>query len=363
MIFAATIPHIHEVMASLPPHLARAVYSGNKQNKQNILDFRARKFKYLVNVDMMTVGADFPHVDVIAVLRKTESARLLTQIIGRCMRLSEDNPPPITDTVEGRKDAIARGPKPFSTYLDYTSDNISTHFPDGDIFSPEVKAGKGGGDNEGLKCLCPDCGYENRFPAKPDTLEYAKDENGYCLDLTGRRVETEWGPMPGHFGRRCWGMVQAGPGKLDRCGYRWTSRECPVCAAANDIAARYCSECKAEIVDPGEKLRFEFRAMKKDPTQPQCDEVVEVRFVRGVSQRGAETVRAEWTTPYRKFSTWHMPFAPHSKGRRDWERFAAATSEATTAPKTIAYVKEPTGFYRALSFDQPHDIDYDACQV
>ena len=152
-------------------------------------------------------------------------------------------------------------------------------------------------------------------------------------------------------------MVQAGPGKLDRCGHRWTSKPCPECEAPNDIAARYCIECKGEIVDPGEKLRFEFRAMKKDPTQPQCDEVVEVRFVRGVSQRGAETVRAEWTTPYRKFSTWHMPFAPHSKGRRDWERFAAATSEATTASKTIAYVKEPTGFYRALSFNAPHDVD------
>ena len=103
--------------------------------------------------------------------------------------------------------------------------------------------------------------------------------------------------------------------------------------------------------------------MKKDPMQPQCDEVVSVRFVRGVSQRGAETVRAEWTTPYRKFSTWHMPFAPHSKGRRDWERFASATGGATIAPKTISYVKEPSGFYRALSFNAPHDVDVSSCQV
>lgn len=238
--------------------------------------------------------------------------------------------------------------------LDYT-DNIETHCPDGDLFAPEVKAGKGGGDNEGLKCLCPDCGYENRFPAKPDTLEYAKDENGYCLDLTGHRVETEWGPLPGHFGRRCWGMVQVPGGRVDRCGYRWTSKECEACGAANDIAARYCAECKAELVDPGEKLRFEFRAMKRDPMQPQCDEVVDVRFIRGVSQRGADTVRAEWTTPYRKLTTWHMPHAPHAKGRRDWERFAAATADGTIPPRSISYVKEPSGFYRALAFNAEPD--------
>ena len=128
-----------------------------------------------------------------------------------------------------------------------------------------------------------------------------------------------------------------------------------MCGEANDIAARYCTSCKCELVDPGEKLRFEFRAMKKDPTQPQCDEVVEVRFVRGVSQRGAETVRAEWTTPYRKLTTWHMPHAPHARGRRDWERFAAATAEGTVPPRTISYVKEPSGFYRVLAFNSEPD--------
>ena len=336
MLFAATVRHAEEVMASLPPDLSAMITGDTPKGERAsiIARFKARRIKYLVNVAVLTTGFDAPHVDVIAILRKTESVGLLQQIIGRGLRLHDD-----------KRDCLV---------LDYT-DNLDTHCPDGDLFAPEVKAGKGGGDNEGLKCLCPDCGYENRFPAKPDTLEYAKDENGYCLDLTGRRVETEWGPLPGHFGRRCWGMVQAGPGKLDRCGYRWTSKDCEQCGAANDIAARYCTECKGEIVDPGEKLRFEFRAMKKDPTQPQCDEVVEVRFVRGVSQRGAETVRAEWTTPYRKLTTWHMPHAPHARGRRDWERFAAATAEGTVPPRTISYVKEPSGFYRALAFNAEPD--------
>lgn len=336
MLFAATVRHAEEVMASLPPDLSAMITGDTPKGERAsiIARFKARRIKYLVNVAVLTTGFDAPHVDVIAILRKTESVGLLQQIIGRGLRLHDD-----------KRDCLV---------LDYT-DNLDTHCPDGDLFAPEVKAGKGGGDNEGLKCLCPDCGYENRFPAKPDTLEYAKDANGYCLDLTGRRVETEWGPLPGHFGRRCWGMVQAGPGKLDRCGYRWTSKECEQCGAANDIAARYCTECKSEIVDPNDKLRMEFTAMKRDPMQPQCDVVEDVRFVRGVSQRGAETVRAEWTTPYRKLTTWHMPHAPHARGRRDWERFAAATAEGTLPPRTISYVKEPSGFYRALAFNAEPD--------
>ena len=336
MLFAATVRHAEEVMASLPPDLSAMITGDTPKGERAsiIARFKARRIKYLVNVAVLTTGFDAPHVDVIAILRKTESVGLLQQIIGRGLRLHDDK----TDCL----------------VLDYT-DNIETHCPDGDLFAPEVKAGKGGGDSEGLKCECPDCGYENRFPAKPDLLEYAKDDNGYCLDLTGNRVETEWGPLPGHFGRRCWGMLQVPGGKVDRCGYRWTSKECEVCGAANDIAARYCTECKAEIVDPNEKLRMDFKAMKKDPMQPQCDEVVDVRFVRGVSQRGAETVRAEWTTPYRKLTTWHMPHATHAKGRRDWERFAAATADATVPPRTISYVKEPSGFYRALAFNAEPD--------
>ena len=336
MLFAATVRHAEEVMASLPPDLS-AMITGDTPKAERasiIARFKAQRLKYLVNVSVLTTGFDAPHVDVIAILRKTESVGLLQQIIGRGLRLHD-----------GKRDCLV---------LDYT-DNLDTHCPDGDLFAPEVKAGKGGGDSGGLKCLCPDCGYENRFPAKPDTLDYAKDENGYCLDLTGHRVETEWGPLPGHFGRRCWGMVQAPGGRVDRCGYRWTSKECETCGAANDIAARYCAECKAELVDPNEKLRMAFKAMKRDPMQPQCDKVVDARFVRGVSQRGADTVRAEWTTPYRKLTTWHMPHAPHAKGRRDWERFAAATADGTIPPRSISYVKEPSGFYRALAFNAEPD--------
>ena len=74
-------------------------------------DFKQKKFKYLVNVSVLTTGFDAPHVDVIAILRPTESNSLYQQIVGRGLRLAE-----------GKKDCYV---------LDYTG---MGH----DIYPPEI---------------------------------------------------------------------------------------------------------------------------------------------------------------------------------------------------------------------------------
>ena len=336
MIFAATVRHAEEVMASLPPHASAMITGETKATERRsiIARFKAQQIKYLVNVAVLTTGFDATHVDTIAVLRKTESVGLLQQIIGRGLRIHD-----------GKQNCLV---------LDYTT-NIEDHCPDGDIFAPAVKAGKGGGEASGIKAECPECGCVNEFSAKPDMLEYQKDKHGYCLDLDGNHVMTDWGPMPGHFGRRCFGLIPDGRGRQDRCGYRWTSKPCPACEAPNDIAARYCTECKAEIVDPNERLRMDFKAMKRDPSNPQTDDVVKVRFVPGVSSKGRKTIRAEWTTPYRKFTTWHMPEPKFAREQADWDRFDDATLGGETQPRTVSYRKEESGFYRILGFNREAD--------
>ena len=336
MIFAATIQHGIEVMASLPPTLSAMVTGETpKRERDSILRrFKAGAIKYLVNRDVLTTGFDATHVDVIAILRRTESVGLLQQIIGRGLRLHP-----------GKTDCLV---------LDYAG-NIEAHCPDGDLFAPVIKAGKGGGEGGTVKAICPHCDHENEFTARPDTLDYKLDEAGYCVDLDGNRVETEHGPMPGHFGRRCWGQVPVGGGRLDRCSYRWTGKECEACHAENDIAARYCVECRAEIVDPNEKLKADFKAFKRDPHNIQTDEVVSVRFVPGVSQKGQDTMRAEWVTPFRHLTTWHMPKAKFPKQVADWEKFARATNGAVDAPRTITYRKEASGFYRIFDYNQEPD--------
>jgi len=338
MFFAATVQHAQEVMASLPPDLARLVTGETPKRERDrmLADFKAMRFKYLVNVSVLTTGFDAPHVDLIAILRKTESVGLLQQIIGRGLRLSD-----------GKADCLV---------LDYTT-NLDDHCPDGDLFAPVIKAGKAGGGDGELKCICPQCQSENMFAPKVDCLEYQKDEAGYCLDLDGNRVETEWGPMPGHWGRRCRGLVQSGArGEYERCGYRWTSKECPHCYADNDIAARYCAECKGEIVDPNEKLQIEFKALKRDPTRVQTDAVVRMDCRPGMSQKGNPTIRIEWVTPYRQFTTWLQPEATHSKAQAQHAMWLSVTGEGQNPPQTVTYRKDAaSGFYEVLGYNRKAD--------
>lgn len=335
VFFAATIQHGQEILASLPPGLSALITGGSKDRESILRRFEARQLKYLVNVGVLTTGWDCAHVDVIAILRKTESVGLLQQIIGRGLRLHP----------EKREVRI----------MDYAG-NIEDHCPDGDLFAPIVKA-RGNKEAGGeVKAECPACGYENEFTRHKDAEGYTLDKNGYCLDVWGARVETDFGPMSGHYGRRCFGMVRipGNDGRHDRCNYRWTSKYCEACGADNDIAARYCRECKAEIVDPNEKLTADFQAMKKDPHHPQTDVVLSVDIKPSVSQKGNAVVRADWVTPYRRFSTWHQPEATFAKAKADWGRFDAATKEGP--PDTVSYVKEAgSSFYRILAFNEPAD--------
>ncbi|SUX84842.1 helicase [Citrobacter koseri] len=57
-----------------------------------INDFKAQCFRYLVNVAVLTTGFDAPHVDLIAILRPTESVSLYQQIVGRVCGLRLEKP-------------------------------------------------------------------------------------------------------------------------------------------------------------------------------------------------------------------------------------------------------------------------------
>ena len=338
MFFAATVQHAKEVMASLPPELSALVTGETPQAKRAsiLAKFKAQEIKYVVNVSVLTTGFDAPHVDVIAILRKTESVGLLQQIIGRGLRIYPD-----------KADCLI---------LDYTT-NLEEHCPDGDLFAPVVRAGKAPGTPGGVTAVCPECNYENEFTIRPEVVDagYEISEDGYCLDLDGLPVETEFGPMPAHFGRRCMGQVRnIEEHRYERCGYRWTGKDCPKCGEKNDIAARYCYVCKYEIVDPNEKLAANFRMRKQDPTQRQTDLVLAYYMTEGVSQRGNKTMRVDYATPYRDFSVWYQPEATHPKAREEWEAFQEGLAGGM---HTITYQKNKTDrFYRALAYNQPHDV-------
>lgn len=329
LIFAATVQHAQEVLASLPPSLSDIVTAETRDRKHILDRMKARALKYVVNIGTLTVGVDLPHVDTIAVLRKTESVRLLQQIIGRGLRLSP-----------GKTDCL---------YLDYTS-NLEDHCPDGDLFRPDVRAKDGAAGGDGIPVECPECGYENQFTVHKDRTDYAFDKHGYALDVFGERIIPD---LPVHYGRRCMGLVSLD----ERCGYRWAGKDCPACGEVNDISARICYACKAELVDPNEKLTLEFKALKRDPTQPQTDVILSMETKESVSQKGNPTLRADFVTPYRQFSIWFQRTARHPKAQKEYRQFCEATQDGEVQPETISYVKDTeTNFYRLICFNRPEDV-------
>lgn len=331
VFFAATIKHAEEILASLPPQLSGIVHGATKDRDAVLKAFAQKKIKYIVNVGVLTTGWDCSHVDVVAMLRRTESVGLMQQCIGRGLRIDPD-----------KSDCLV---------LDY-ADNITTHAPDGDLFAPIIKAGKASGSSVPIDAECPDCHHVNEFGLQPDYADYQRDQFGYVLDVFGQPLMNDHGQIPAHYGRRCFGVVPIGKGKYDRCNYRWNGKPCPSCEEPNDIAARYCYVCKAEIVNPNDKLIADFKAMKRDPTQPQTDKIISIATSEGESARGNKTLRVDFVTSYRQFSIWLMPEAENARAINDWNRWERVGGD----PKTVSYVKDvDSSFYRVLAYNQPAD--------
>jgi len=338
LIFAATVQHANECLQSLPPELS-AIVTGTTpmaERKRLLREFKSQKIKYLVNVAVLTTGFDSPHVDVVALLRATESVGLLQQIIGRGLRLDD-----------GKKDCLI---------LDY-AENIERHCPDGDLFSPEIKATMKSGDSETIVAKCPLCNAENKFTARENNSGFVINNHGYFVDLDGNEIESEieGKSLPAHHGRRCKALHLAPGGKLDQCPYRWTFKECPTCLADNDIAARYCRECREELVDPNEKLKIEFRAHKKDPAQIQCDKIIGITATQTMARSGRECIKVDFVTPWRSFSVWYVKDV-QGKAARRLAQYMAATEGGET-PLTVTYQKQENGFYETLAFNQQEELE------
>lgn len=209
MIFSSSVKHAEEIMTYLPAADSRIVLGDTdmKDRVEIVNDFKSRKFKYLVNVSVLTTGFDAPHVDVIAILRPTESNSLYQQIVGRGLRLSDD-----------KQDCYV---------LDYTG---MRH----DIYAPEISDKRPAKDTVPVKVPCPKCDFENDF------WGYA-DDDGVIIE---------------HFGRKCKGATQDPDTlKITPCGFRFRLKLCHSCGTENDITAKSCEKCDATLIDADAKLK------------------------------------------------------------------------------------------------------------
>ena len=331
VFFAATIRHAEEIMASLHPGIA-SVVSGQTKNRQDILNRFARgELRVLINVNVLTVGWDCPRVDGIVLMRATESARLLAQIIGRGLRL-----------FDGKTECLL---------ADY-AENFERHAKDGDIFNPSIRASYTG-SSEPIEAKCEDCGKINLFSARKNEDNAAIDEFGYFLDARGARLEVEVSdgvflPMPAHHGRRC----QHEGRNRQRCEYFWSCKECPICEHKNDIAARFCTGCKAELVNPNDKLVSLHKELKKDPTRRQCDALLSLQYQDGLSRSGNHMVTVTVTTSRRVFKVYILENNDFSARKKLF--FSQATNGFTTTPKSVSYKKDGD-FWTILNFGEITD--------
>lgn len=299
MIFAATIEHANEIMESLPHEQARLITGKSKKSERKRItnDFKSQEFKYLVNVAVLTTGFDAPHVDAIAILRPTESASLLQQIIGRGLRLCED--------------------KLFCLILDYAG-NIERHGLEDDLFAPDIKVAGGGSASGKIDVACPDCGCVNEFSVRKGSDLDNIDSEGYQLDLMGDRVMLDDQPLPAHYGRRCFGESRVA-GHYVRCSHRWSLKTCPECETENDIAAKYCNGCRHELIDPNEKLEIDYKKMKRNPRVMTTDKVIGWECKEWVTTYGNKTIRIDYTTEYRAFPVWYSPNGSNLPSIMLWE--------------------------------------------
>lgn len=139
----------------------------------------------LSNDNVLSTGTNMPRCDLIVDTYKTKSPNRYVQRVGRGTRvIYPAGFDPEANDAEGRRDAIANGPKPNCRYMDFAG-NIAEHGPV-DMIQPRAP-GLGGGEAPVKICptceeilhaslrVCWCCGHEFIFDETPKVQARASD--------------------------------------------------------------------------------------------------------------------------------------------------------------------------------------------
>jgi DNA repair protein RadD len=180
LIFACGVIHANMIRDEFQVHGIEAHVvtgaDGMTERAEKIERFRRGAYKCLINVNVLTTGFNVPHVDLIGIVRATESAGLYVQIVGRGTRLAP-----------GKTDCLV---------LDY-GDNVMRHgFID--KVKPKIKSKTDDGEAPCKECPscqtiqhaamrnCVTCGYA--FP--PPVLNHGN--KAYSGAMISTQVQAEW---------------------------------------------------------------------------------------------------------------------------------------------------------------------------
>lgn len=142
-----------------------------------VRDFKAGKIRALASMGVLTTGFNAPIVDLLAILRPTESTGLYIQIMGRGMRNSP-----------GKEDCLV---------LDFAG-NIARHGPVDRVNPKKPRQSDGEGVAPTKTCPkcqsivfagtseCPDCGY--KWPPTPIAI----DQTATTLPVMSMNAPSEW---------------------------------------------------------------------------------------------------------------------------------------------------------------------------
>lgn len=228
LIFTSTKKHAKDTVKMLgrlgvaAETIGMIVDSTPEKEKTRILKAaQTGEIKYTINVGVLSTGVNVPFWDLLVLMRPIGTLTLLTQAIGRVLRLliGEGDMPMVERdalTADERKDLIAASDKPDALILDYAGvmDRLGKLYENPVLEQAELERAK----KQHETILCPECSAENSMHA-----------------------------------RRC---IYVDRNTKQRCKHFWSFRLCPFCQEKNDVVARQCRnpECCAELIDPNEKL-------------------------------------------------------------------------------------------------------------
>lgn len=173
LIFCTGVAHAEAVRKLLEEKgIAAGIVTGNmakKEREETIAGFKNGSIRALINIDVLSVGFDYPDIDLIVMARPTMSPGLYCQQAGRGMRLKSH-----TD---------------HCLVLDFAG-NVKRHGPVTDVRPPKRVRG-GHGEAPVKVCprcdeilhasmrVCPSCGYEFPPAAKEKVKLHSEDIMGY----------------------------------------------------------------------------------------------------------------------------------------------------------------------------------------
>jgi DNA repair protein RadD len=180
LVFACGVNHAELLRAEFETHGIEADVvtgaDGMGARAEKIERFRRGGSKCLINVNVLTTGFNVPHVDLVAIVRATESTGLYIQIVGRGTRIAP-----------GKENCLV---------LDY-GDNVMRHgFID--KIKPKIKGRTEDGEAPVKKCpecltvnhaavrVCIECGHQ--FPPP----QFNHGTKAYSGAMISTQVQAEW---------------------------------------------------------------------------------------------------------------------------------------------------------------------------